>query len=147
MPRKITVEKDVIFYADLATVHRVLLDTERYPQYIQSIKSAEVIHNNQNESEVSFKAKISFFPFEYSIKTTRISDERITFVQKKGFFGLLNGEWQLKEQNGQVEGKYIVNVKLPLFVAGKIIKKAINRYFPDMLSDFKNEIERQYRNG
>ena len=33
MPNMITVEKDVLFEADLDTVHRVLLDTEEYPDF------------------------------------------------------------------------------------------------------------------
>ena len=146
MPRKLTVEKDVLFNSDLDTVHRVLLDTQRYPEYIENIKSAEVIYQNDDESEVSFKAKMSFFSFEYSIKTTKISENHIAFEQKKGFFSFLNGEWRLQEGNGTVYGKYIVNVKLPRFVAGKLVEKAINLYFPDMLKDFKNEIERPSRN-
>ena len=147
MKSKLTVERDVLFNSDLVTVQRVLLDTENYPKYIKDIKSAKVIYKKNDESEVMFKAKISFFSFEYSIKTTKVSDNQITFEQKKGFFSFLNGEWRLKENNGKVEGKYIVTVKLPRFVAGKIVEKAINLYFPDMLKDFQNEIERRFRDG
>ena len=143
MPRKITVAKDVIFHADLASVHRVLLDTKSYPSYINNIESAQVIYQKNDESEVSFKAKIAFFSFEYSIKTTKVSDHHITFEQKKGFFRFLHGEWRLKEDDGKVEGKYIVNVRLPLFVTGNIVEKAMNMYFPAMLDAFKTEIERQ----
>ena len=99
----------------------------------------------KDESEVLFKAKISVFPFEYSIKTTKVSENQITFEQRKGFFSFLNGEWRLRENNGKVDGKYIVNVKLPLFAVGKIVEKAINLYFPDMLNDFKNEIESRFK--
>tara|TARA_B110000037_G_C16911470_1_gene420472 strand:- start:153 stop:596 length:444 start_codon:yes stop_codon:yes gene_type:complete len=147
MKSKLTVERDVLFNSDLVTVHRVLLDTENYPKYIKDIKSAKVIYKKNDESEVMYKAKISFFSFEYSIKTTKVSENQITFEQKKGFFSFLNGEWRLKENNGKVEGKYIVNVKLPRFVAGKIVEKAINLYFPDMLNDFQNEIERRFKDG
>ncbi len=110
------------------------------------MKSAEVIYQNDDESEVSFKAKMSFFSFEYSIKTTKISEHHLAFEKKKGFFSFLNGELRLQEGNGTVYGKYIVNVKLPRFGAGKLVEKAINLYFPDMLKDFKNEIERPSRN-
>ena len=147
MKSKLTVERDVLFNSDLVTVHKVLLDTENYPKYIKDIKSAKVVYKKNDESEVMFKAKISFFSFEYSIKTTKVSENQITFEQKKGFFSFLNGEWRLKENNGKVEGKYIVNVKLPRFVAGKIVEKAINLYFPDMLNDFQNEIERRFQDG
>lgn len=147
MPSKLTVEKDVLFNSDLRTVHRVLLDTANYPNYIKSIKSANVVYEKEGESEVSFKAKISLFSFEYSIKTTKISENQITFEQKKGFFRLLHGEWRLKESNGKVAGKYMVTVRLPLFVASRIVEKAINLYFPDMLNDFKNEIETRFKEG
>ena len=153
MPSRITVEKDVLFHSDLKTVHSVLLDTGNYPQYVQNITSAKVLYQQQNESEVSFKAKLAFFSFEYSIKTTKISENHIVFEQRKGFFSLLNGEWRLKEvdgndgNNGKVEGKYIVNVTLPPLVAGRIVKKAINLYFPSMLNDFTVEIERRFKEG
>ena len=147
MKRNLTVETDVVFHADLATVHRVILDTENYPTYIANITSADVIHKEKDESEVSFTAKIAFFSFEYSIKTTKVSDHHITFEQKNGFFRFLNGEWRLKENNDTVEGKYIVNVKLPLFAAGKIVEKALKVYFPAMLNDFKSEIERSFKEG
>lgn len=145
MPRKLTVERDVLFYSDLETVNTVLLDTQNYPNYIQNIQSADVIYQRDDESEVSFKAKLSVFSFEYSIKTTQVSENHIAFEQKKGFFSFLNGEWRLQERNGTVFGKYIVNVKLPRLVTGKIVEKAINLYFPDMLNDFKNEIESRFR--
>ena len=147
MPNMITVEKDVLFEADLDTVHRVLLDTERYPNFIQSILSAKVIHKNQDESEVSFKAKVALFSFEYSIKTTKVSASQITFEQHKGFFSVLHGEWRLKEIGNSVEGQYIVHVTLPPLVSGRIVKRAINLYFPNMLNDFKNEIENRFKGG
>ena len=145
MPSKLTVEKNVVFESDLNTAHRVLLDTENYPRYIKNIKSAKVIYQTEDESEVSFRAKMSFFSFEYSIKTIKVSESHITFEQKKGFFSFLSGEWRLKESNGRVDGRYTVNVELPLFVANKLVEKAINLYFPNMLNDFKSEIERQFR--
>ena len=145
MSSKVTVEKDIVFNSDLVTVIHVLLDTEGYPRYIKNIKSAKVVHKTDFESEVSFKAKISFFPFEYSIKTTKVSDNKIVFEQKNGFFSLLSGEWRLKENNGQVYGTYAVNVELPSFAAGTLVKKALNLYFPEMLNDFKDEIERQFK--
>ena len=147
MASTITVEKDILFEADLDTVHRVLLDTEQYPNFIQSIASARVIQKQQNKSEVSFKAKVALFSFEYSIKTTKVSASHITFQQHKGFFSLLHGEWRLKEMNGMVEGHYVVHVTLPPFVSGRIVKKAIHLYFPNMLNDFKSEIEKRFKDG
>lgn len=147
MASTITVEKEILFEADLDTVHRVLLDTEQYPSFIQSIVSAKVIHKQQDKSEVSFKAKVALFSFEYSIKTTKVSASHITFQQNKGFFSLLRGEWRLKEVGGTVEGHYIVYVTLPPLVSGRIVKKAINLYFPNMLNDFKNEIENRFKGG
>ena len=144
MPRKLTFERDLIFNADLPTVLEVLLCTEDYPKYIENIESSNVIYKKEKESEVSFKAKISVFKFEYSIKTKKISNNRIIFEQRNGFFGMLKGEWILTETADQVKGRYIVNVKLPIFTAGKIVDKAINMYFPNMLQDFKNEVERRF---
>ena len=143
MPSTLTVDKDITFSSNLATVLAVLLDTENYPRYIKNIESAKVIYKEEDESEVSFKAKVGIVPFEYSIKTTKVSDHKIVFEQKSGFFSLLNGEWILKENNGQVNSQYIINVKLPIFAAGKIVEKAIDLYFPSMLNDFKCEIERR----
>ena len=147
MKSTLRLEREVLFNADLLTVHRVLLDTENYPKYIKSISSARVIYKAENESEVSYTAKLSFFTFEYSIKTTKVSENQITFEQKNGFFKFLNGEWKLKECNDQVVGKYIINVKLPLLAAGKIAKMALDVYFPAMLNDFKSEIERSFKEG
>lgn len=145
MASTITVEKDILFEADLNTVHKVLLNTEQYPRFIQSIASAKLIHKEQDKSEVSFKAKVALFSFEYSIKTTKVSASHITFEQNKGFFSLLHGEWRLKEIGSSVEGQYIVNVTLPPLVSGRIVKRAINLYFPSMLNDFKREIEQHFK--
>lgn len=145
MPSKITVEREVVFCSDLATVQGVLLDTGSYPSFIQNISAAEVISQNEDESEVSFKAKLSLFSFEYSIKTTKVSDCLITFEQQSGFFNFLSGEWRLTENQGTVHGSYVVQVNLPRLVAGRIVKKAINLYFPNMLVDFKDEVERRFR--
>ena len=38
---------------------------------------------------------------------------------------------------------YGEDVKLPLFVAGKLVEKAMKMYFPAMLDAFKTEAERQ----
>ena len=147
MPNTITVEKDVTFHADIDTVHAVILNTEHYPDFIQSIQSAKVIRKQKDESEVSFKAKLALLSFEYSIKTTKISASYITFQQHKGFFSLLHGEWRLKEMNGMIEGHYVVHVTLPPLVSGRIVKKAIHLYFPNMLNDFKSEIEKRFKEG
>ena len=84
MPNTVTVERNVVFDSDLVSVHRVLLDTENYPKFVKNIKAAQVIYKKENESEVSFKAKVAVFSFEYSIKTTKVSGNEITFEQKKG---------------------------------------------------------------
>ena len=145
MPSKLTVERSVVFCSNLATVHGVLLDTANYPSFIQNIKEAEVISQSAGESEVSFKAKLSLFTFEYSIKTTKVSESLITFEQQSGFFNLLSGEWRLTENQDKVNGTYVVHVKLPRLVAGRIVRTAINLYFPNMLNDFKDEVERRFQ--
>tara|TARA_Y100001970_G_C13549658_1_gene516220 strand:- start:37 stop:489 length:453 start_codon:yes stop_codon:yes gene_type:complete len=145
MAKKFTMERDVIFNSDLETVLKVLLDTEKYPSYIDSIQSADVISKNGTDSEVSYKAKIAVFPFEYTIETIKKSDNHIVFKQKKGFFGLLDGEWKFKETEGQIFAEYIIHVKLPLLAVGKVVDKAMDLYFPGMLNDFKNEIESQFK--
>lgn len=144
MGKKFTMERSIVFKSDLKTVLKVLLETENYPNYIDSIQSANVISKNGNDSEVSYKAKISVFPFEYTIETVKKSDTHIIFKQKKGFFSLLDGEWKLEESNGQVNADYIIHVKLPLLAVGKVVDKAMDLYFPGMLNDFKSEIESQF---
>tara|TARA_B100000683_G_C12422580_1_gene528428 strand:+ start:57 stop:506 length:450 start_codon:yes stop_codon:yes gene_type:complete len=144
MGKKFTMERSIVFKSDLKTVLKVLLETENYPNYIDSIQSANVISQNGNDSEVSYKAKISVFPFEYTIETVKKSDTHIIFKQKKGFFSLLDGEWKLEESNGQVNADYIIHVKLPLLAVGKVVDKAMDLYFPGMLNDFKSEIESQF---
>ena len=134
-----------LFDADIDTVHAVLLDTEHYPDFIQSIQSAKVIRKQKDESEVSFKAKLALLSFEYSIKTTKISASYITFQQHKGFFSLLHGEWRLKEMNG------MISLRRPRHGSPacirRIVKKAIHLYFPNMLNDFKSEIEKRFKEG
>jgi len=144
MAKKFTMERKVIFNSDLETVLKVLLETENYPNYIESIQSANVISRNGSDSEVSYKAKIAVFPFDYTIETIKKSDHHIIFKQKKGFFSLLDGEWKFQEKEGEVSADYIIHVKLPLLAVGKIVDKAMDLYFPGMLNDFKNEIESQF---
>ena len=146
MPNQITVERSIVFNCDLDTVNKVLLDTANYPSFISSIRSAEVIVKSESASEVSFKAKVAFFSFEYTIETCGVSENLITFEQKDGFFSFLSGEWRLRETGNTVEGQYVVSVRLPRLVAGRIVKKAINLYFPNMLNDFKAEAERKFHN-
>ena len=145
MAKKFTMERNITFNSDLDTALEVLLDTEKYPTYIESIQSANLVSKNGENSEVSYKAKIAVFPFEYTIETIKKSDNHIIFKQKKGFFSLLDGEWKLEENNGTVNAEYIIHVKLPLLAVGKVVDKAMDLYFPGMLNDFKNEIERQFQ--
>ena len=145
MAKKFTMERKVIFNSDLETVLKVLLETENYPKFIESIQSATVISRNGSDSEVSYKAKISVFPFDYTIETIKKSDHHIVFKQKKGFFSLLDGEWRFQEKSGEVRADYIIHVKLPLLAVGKVVDKAMDLYFPGMLNDFKNEIESQFK--
>jgi ribosome-associated toxin RatA of RatAB toxin-antitoxin module len=145
MSKTFTMERHINFNSDLETVYRVLLDTENYPNYMEHIQSSNVINKTGDNSIVSYKAKISFFSFEYTIETIKKSHNHIVFKQQKGFFGLLSGEWKLKEHNDKVAADYIIHVKLPLVAVKKIVNKAMDLYFPSMLNDFKNEIENQFK--
>ena len=145
MGKKFTMERNVTFNSDLDTALKVLLDTEKYPNYIESIQSAEIISKNGEDSEISYKAKIAVFPFEYTIETIKKSQNHIIFKQKKGFFSLLDGEWKLQEVDGKVHADYIIHVKLPLLAVGKVVDKAMDLYFPGMLNDFKKEIENKFK--
>ena len=67
MAKKFTMERNITFNSDLNTALEVLLDTEKYPTYIESIQSANLVSKNGENSEVSYKAKIAVFPLSNRI--------------------------------------------------------------------------------
>ena len=52
MAKKFTMERSITFNSDLNTALEVLLDTEKYPTYIESIQSANLVSKNGEKTNI-----------------------------------------------------------------------------------------------
>lgn len=140
--KNVSLTKEVIFHADLETVHQVIMQTWKYPEFIDSISSAKVVSKTENSNEVTFYANL-IIPLQYTVVTEKVTDTRIIFQQKSGFFSALNGGWKFTQQNDQVVGDYEVNLKVPMIASKKLVKQLMNINFPQMLENFQTEVHKR----
>lgn len=131
----------ILIDAPLKVVYGVVLDFEKYPEFLPDVKKAEVKKQGKGlmaTFEVHVIKKIV-----YTLNFDIVPNKRIswTFVEG-GLFKDNKGCWELKEvKKGQTQATYHIEVDFGLFVPSMITNKLVGSNLPKMLERFKERAE------
>lgn len=120
-------------------VRSMLLETWRYPEFIEHVNFARVISRSSTENEVAFRAKF-ILELNYTVRTWLTEDGGVAFEQQTGH-GTLHGRWRFSDEL-PADGRgcracYELSAEVPPLLPVFVIESIMQAQLPRMLADFR----------
>ncbi|MCK4486383.1 MAG: SRPBCC family protein [Desulfobacterales bacterium] len=102
--------------------YAIMKDVERYPEYMASVKSIEVLERNQDMLITRWDADIEGAPVNW-VQNVWMKDEsqEMTFEATEGDFDVFRGKWSVSQSGTEVWLKLIVEYKLGIPVIEEVL--------------------------
>lgn len=121
----------------------VIVDYEKYGEFLPEVKKVKVDHGSGNVKEVTYTVDIKAKVINYTLKHTAEPSARMTWTMIKGEMMKGNdGSWALKAVPEGTEATYSIDLKLSALVPGFIEKALAEQSLPSLLANFKARAEK-----
>jgi coenzyme Q-binding protein COQ10 len=123
----------------------VIVDFERYPEFLPEVKSAKIDAGQGSIKEVTYKVDIKAKVITYTLRHTAERPGKLSWTMVKGEMMKGNdGAWALKPgpRPGTTEATYTIDLKLSSLVPGFIEKALAEQSLPGLLANFKARAEK-----
>lgn len=135
-------EQQIVIEAPIEDVFDVIVDYDRYPEFLPEMKNVQVQSQNDGVSIVSFELEI-IMRLGY---TLRLVEDRPTAVnwtlQDAKMFSANNGGWKLEKlSDSQTRATYGLEIKLRGLIPKSVSTRLIGTTLPNTLHRFKERIE------
>lgn len=123
---------------------KIVMDYEKYPEYLQEVKSVKVLKTEGNRKLVEFSVSV-VKSFKYSLWMTEKAPSSVSWEFAGGdIFKTSNGFWKLEEESGKTRATYSVEATFAMFVPGPIAKALVSVNLPNMISAYHKRVAQLY---
>jgi coenzyme Q-binding protein COQ10 len=126
-------ERTEVFDVPAEKLYKTIIDYKSYPQFVDGMKSVEVIEEHANGATVRFNLSL-IKEISYTLKLTHKPNEEVSWVLGAGdMMKVNNGKWKVKDLGqGRTELTYSLEVELKGFFPGlgMIEKTLVNTNLP-----------------
>lgn len=138
-----TAKKSVIVNVPPDKFFAVIVDYEKYAEFLPEVKKVKVDHGMGNVKEVTYTVDIKAKVINYTLKHTAEPSARMIWTMIKGEMMKGNdGAWTLKAVPEGTEATYSIDLKLSALVPGFIEKALAESSLPSLLANFKARAEK-----
>jgi len=128
----------------------VIIDFEKYPEFLPEVKKAKVTAGQGAIKEVTYNVDIKAKVITYTLRHTAEPPSKLSWTMIKGEMMKGNdGSWMLKPgpRPGTTEATYTIDLKLSSLVPGFIEKALAEQQLPGLLQNFKARAEKLHPSG
>ncbi len=137
-------ETTQVFNCSPNEFYAIISDYEKYPEFLNEVKSCQIIRSEPNRKLVEFNVSL-IKTFSYSIWMTEEPTKKISWVFASGdIFKTLSGHWLLEDEAGKTRATYALDASFSLFVPGPIAKGLVNANLPNMMSSYQKRVKELY---
>jgi ribosome-associated toxin RatA of RatAB toxin-antitoxin module len=127
--------------APLDRVYAVIVDYERYPEFLPEIENTEVLRRDGNTVEVEFSLNL-IKRLTYTLRLVGEPGTGVSWTLVDGMFQTNDGSWNLESLEGRrTRATYRIEVAVGVFVPGAITKRLVGSTLPTTLAAFKARAE------
>ncbi len=139
-----TASKSVTVDVSLEKFFEVLVDYEKYAEFLPEVKKVKVEGGQGAIKEVTYTVDIKAKVINYTLKHSAEKPNKMTWTMVKGEMMKGNdGSWTLKPTaTGGTEATYHIDLKLSSLVPGFIEKALAEQSLPSLLANFKARAEK-----
>lgn len=133
-----------VFNCSVPEFYKIVSDYEKYPEFLQEVKSCKVVKTEGARKLVEYKVSV-IKSFTYQLWMTESEPSSISWTFAGGdVFKTSVGSWKLEDQNGKCKAVYDVEATFSLFVPGPIAKTLLNVNLPTMMSAYHKRVKELY---
>lgn len=124
----------------------IVVDFEKYPEFLSDMKSVKILKNGKKEKEMEFSVAI-IKTIKYKIKATQKSPSEVDFHFTEGdVFKSMSGSWRISDlAGGKCKVKYKIEANFGLLVPGALAKTLVSVNLPSMMESFKKRVKEIYK--
>ena len=120
----------------------VIVDFSSYPQFLSSVKEAQIKKRKAPNWEVQFSLEV-IRSFEYTLSIEQRGEYEIHWSLIGGFFQKNNGYWKLTPQEQGTSIEYYIEMEMDAFLPDTIRNTLSRHRLPKMVASFVEEARRR----
>ncbi len=120
----------------------VILDFERYAEFLPQIERARVIREEPDAWEVRFQLHF-IRPVSYVLRLERDGPLGVRWSLVEGLFRVNEGSWRLEPLDGgaRTRATYRITIQLDAYLPGSLVRSLVERDLPELLERFRARAE------
>ncbi len=133
-----------IFNCTPAQFYSIVSDYEKYPEFLQEVKSCKILKTEGQRKLVEYEVSV-MKNFKYTMWMTEAQNLEIKWEFAGGdIFKTSSGFWKVQEEGGKTRATYSVDATFNLFVPGPIAKALVSVNLPNMISSYHKRVNQLY---
>ena len=135
-------ETDIVIAAPIDRVFDVIVDYERYPEFLPDMRAAEVLSHHDGVSVVRFELEL-VMKLSYTLRLVEDRPHRVTWSLDAAKMMVENeGGWMLSERpDGKTQAVYALEIKLRGLIPKSVTTRLVGETLPETLQKFKERVE------
>lgn len=122
----------------------IISDYEKYPEFLNEVKSCKVIKTEGERKLVEFGVSV-IKSFTYRLWLSESPSKKISWTLDSGdIFKTSSGSWVLEDLNGKTKATYAVDATFKVFVPGPVAKALVNVNLPTMMKAYQERVKSHY---
>ncbi|HPI39644.1 MAG TPA: SRPBCC family protein [Pseudobdellovibrionaceae bacterium] len=129
-----------LFKCSRSEFFKIISDYEKYPEFLQEVKSCKVIKVDGTRKLVEFQVQL-IKSFKYCLWMNEVENQSIDWEFASGdLFKSNSGSWKLQDEAGKCRATYSLDVGFTMFVPGPIANTLVNVNLPNMMSSYHKRV-------
>lgn len=122
----------------------ILVDYEKYPEFLKDVKSCKVLESSDGEKRVQYGISV-IKDIIYTNKHFETRPHEVKWVFEKGdLFKSMKGGWRLEDVSGKTKATYVIAAEFGVFVPSMIIKTVLSANLPAMMQAYHKRVKDLY---
>jgi coenzyme Q-binding protein COQ10 len=142
-----TVTKQVLIDVPVEKFFDLVVDYERYPEFVPGIRSVRV-HGANGEKHVEYELDLGVKRIRYVLRMTESRPTRVSWSLVSGdMMKVSNGAWELAAEGGKTRALYTVEIQItrpplvPQMIVDRVSDELTRIQLPKTLDAFKARAE------
>jgi ribosome-associated toxin RatA of RatAB toxin-antitoxin module len=143
------VTKQVVIDAPLERFYEIVVDYERYPEFVPGIRRCR-IRDGRGEKQVEYELDLGIRRIKYVLRHEELRPRRVTWSLVSGdMMKVSNGSWDLSADDGRTRAIYSVEIQIsrpplvPQALVDRVSDELTRVQLPRTLDAFKARAERR----
>jgi coenzyme Q-binding protein COQ10 len=143
-----TVSRDLLIAVRPDALFDVIVDYERYPEFVPSVKQCRVLRRDGGATDVEYVVDVGLKTIRYTLRHHDQRPDRVWWSLVGGdWMKLSNGAWDLTAEDGHTRARYSLEVQIakppliPQSVVDRITDELTRVQLPRTLAAFKTRAE------